>query len=119
MKRQAKNFYPLRVYRHLTTGDILNLMMCNKIMKSKFMVKNAGQIYKFSKNILGANFTDAILNNTFCKALTAGNTLAEAEKVADVYRKNNISVMFDYCAEGDIGINEHDSTLEENARIFA
>jgi len=98
MQNSAKKFYSLRVYKHLSTSNILNLMLCNKLMKSKFLVKNAGRMYKTSSAILGEGFTNAVLNSTFCKALTAGNTFEDAEKVADMYRKNNISVMFDYCA---------------------
>lgn len=75
MKNTAKNFYPLRVYKNLTTSSILNLMLCNRLMKIKPLVANSAKLYKISNSIFGSGFTNFVLNNTFCKALTAGNTL--------------------------------------------
>lgn len=89
MKNPAKNFLSLRVYRHLTTPNILNLMLCNQLMRSKFLVANAARMYRMSKFLVGPGFTNLFLNATFCKALTAGNTLEDAQKVADYFRKQS------------------------------
>lgn len=75
MANTAKKFYALRVYKQLTTPAILNLMLCNRLMKIKPLVANSARLYKYSRTILGSTITDGILNLTFCKALTAGNTL--------------------------------------------
>ena len=75
MKNTAKNFYSLRVYKQLPTPQILNLMLCNRLMKVKPLVVNSAKIYKYSTKVLGSSIPNFILNQTFCKALTAGNTL--------------------------------------------
>lgn len=75
MKNTAKSFYPLRVYKQLSTTNILNLMLCNRLMKVKPLVANSAKLYKFSRTVLGSSITNFALNQTFCKALTAGNTL--------------------------------------------
>ncbi len=110
MKNSAKSFYSLKVYKHMPTPAILNLMMCNRLMKIKPLVAKSPAMYKYSSRILGSTFTNYMLNQTFCKALTAGNTLEEAEKVAEVFRKQSthhlnldIAIILDYCAEGEIG----------------
>jgi hypothetical protein len=75
MKNSAKSFYSLRVYKQLSTPAIFNLMLCNRLMKSKRLVANAPLMYKYSNRFFGSTLTNFILNQTFCKALTAGNTL--------------------------------------------
>jgi hypothetical protein len=75
MSNIAKNFYHLRVYKQLPLGSLLNLMLCNRIMKSKPLVTHANKIYKLSNCIFGKQITNALINRTFCRALTAGNTL--------------------------------------------
>ena len=87
MKNTAKSFYSLRVYKNQSTASILNLMLCNRMMKAKPLVANAAKLYKYSKTIFGSTFTNFVLNNTFCRALTAGNTLQEASAIADTFRK--------------------------------
>lgn len=79
MKNTSKNFYSLRIYKNFTTPEIFNLMLCNKLMRIKPLVANAAKLYKVSSTVLGSNLTHVILNNTFCRALTAGNTLYEAQ----------------------------------------
>lgn len=87
MGKTAKNFYALRVYKQLTTPAILNLMLCNRLMKIKPLVANSAKLYKLSRAVLGETITNGVLNQTFCKALTAGNTLEDAQNVADSFRK--------------------------------
>ena len=91
MKNTAKSFYSLKVYKHLSTPAILNLMMCNRLMKIKPLVAKSAMLYKYSTKILGSTIPNFVLNQTFCRALTAGNTLEDAEKVADTFRKRSIS----------------------------
>ena len=50
-------------------------MMCNKIMKSKTLVSNSPYLYNLSVKLFSRKLTHFIINKTFCKALTAGNTL--------------------------------------------
>lgn len=75
MKNTAKSFYPLRVYKYLSTPAIFNLMMCNRLMKIKPLVSKSALLYKYSTKVLGSTLPNFILNQTFCRALTAGNTL--------------------------------------------
>jgi hypothetical protein len=75
MKNSAKSFYSLRVYKQISTLSIFNLMLCNRLMKSKRLVASAALMYKYSSRFLGSTITNFALNQTFCKALTAGNTL--------------------------------------------
>lgn len=89
MKNTAKSFYSLRVYKNLSTTAILNLMLCNRLMKIKPLVANSAKMYKYSKRFLGGTITHFVLNQTFCRALTAGNTLEEAENVAEQFRKQS------------------------------
>ncbi len=88
MKNTAKSFYSLRVYKNLPTSAILNLMLCNRLMKNKSLVANAANLYKYSRRVFGSGITNFMLNRTFCRALTAGNTLEEAEAVSEQFRKN-------------------------------
>lgn len=87
MKHTAKSFYNLRVYKNQSTPDILNLMLCNRLMKNKSLVAKSAKLYKYSRTIFGSTITNFVLNNTFCRALTAGNTLQEASAVSDQFRK--------------------------------
>lgn len=75
MKNTAKQFYSLRVYKHLSTPAILNLMLCNKLMKVKPLVANSAKLYKYTTKIMGSTIPNFVLNQTFCRVLTAGNTL--------------------------------------------
>lgn len=87
MKNTAKSFYALRVYKNLSTSSILNVMLCNRLMKIKPLVANASKIYNYSNKILGSTITNFALNQTFCQALTAGNTLTEADEISNKFRK--------------------------------
>ena len=75
MKYNAHFFFPLRIYKKLTLIQIFNLMMCNKIMKSKTLVSNSPYLYNLSIKLCSRKLTNFFINKTFCKALTAGNTL--------------------------------------------
>lgn len=86
MKKTAQNFYSLRVYKNLSTSAILNLMLCNRLMKIKPLVANASKLYKYSNKIFGSSITNFALNQTFCRALTAGNTLSDANSVSQKFR---------------------------------
>lgn len=98
MKHTAKSFYGLRVYKNQSTPSILNLMLCNRLMKVKPLVANSAKLYKMSRTMFGSTITNFVLNNTFCRALTAGNTLQEASAIANEFRKQDIAIILDYCA---------------------
>ncbi len=94
----------------MRTWNIVNSMICNRIMKFPSIVRQSRNIYDISSKLLSKSFVDYIITNTFCKTLTAGNTLEEANKVSDYFRKHSkilfyidIPVILDYCAEGEIG----------------
>ena len=75
MRNAVQQFSHLGVYKALSTPAIVNLMVCNRVMKIKPIVANANRLYKISRSILGSTFVDTMIQKTFCKALTAGNTL--------------------------------------------
>jgi hypothetical protein len=68
-------FKTLRIYKTMTFGNIINNIVCNRVMKFKFFVANASSLYKYSSYFVGKGFTNYCINNTFCRMLTAGNTI--------------------------------------------
>ena len=82
MNNAVKQFSHLGVYRGLTTPALLNIMLCNRVMQNKWLVANSPKLYTVSKSILGGTIVDTVIQKTFCKALTAGNTLQQAQKVS-------------------------------------
>jgi hypothetical protein len=75
MPAELIKFKHLRVYKNMTTMNIFNSMLCNRLMKMPTLVKHSRKLYNISSKLLGKGFVNAILTNTFCKILTAGNTL--------------------------------------------
>lgn len=75
MKGEAMKYVHLRVYKNLTNKELFNIMLCNRIMKVPILVNNSRFLYNLSSKIFGKTFTNYIINQTFCKALTAGNSL--------------------------------------------
>lgn len=75
MQSEILKFAHLRVYKGLTTVGLLNAMLCNRIMKRPFLVNNSRKMYQISTKLLGKRFVNSILTATFCKVLTAGNSL--------------------------------------------
>ena len=74
-------------------------------MKVPAIVANANKLYKISRSILGSTIVDTVIQKTFCKALTAGNTLEDAQEVSKMFRDQStfmliqdISIILDYCA---------------------
>ena len=74
-------------------------------MKVPAIVANANKLYKISRSILGSTIVDTVIQKTFCKALTAGNTLEDAQEVSKMFRDQgtfmliqDISIILDYCA---------------------
>ena len=86
---QLHKFTTLRVYKHMTTLNILNSMICNRIMKSPTLVKNSRAMYEFSSKILGKKIVNWFVTLTFCKTLTAGNSLTEANQISDYFRNES------------------------------
>lgn len=75
MKSTLTRFTQLRVYKNMKTSDIINSIVCNRIMKNPILVKNSRNLYEVSSKVLSKTFVDYVLTQTFCKTLTAGNTL--------------------------------------------
>lgn len=89
MQSEILKYINLRVYKNLTTPHLINAMMCNRIMKIPILVNNSRRIYDLSTKILGKRFVNAILTATFCKVLTAGNSLREADQISNYFRKQS------------------------------
>ena len=89
MPASLNKFINLRVYKSMTTLNILNSIICNRIMKFPSIVRQSRNIYDISSKLLSKKFVDYIITNTFCKTLTAGNTLEEANRVSDYFRKHS------------------------------
>lgn len=126
MQSEVLKYAKLRIYKNLSTLDLLNAMMCNRVMKKSILVENSRWMYNMSSKILGKTFTNAVVNTTFCRVFTAGNSLHEADKLADYFRKQStlyfnvdIPIILDYCAEGEIDVSMGDKGLDANAALFA
>ena len=78
MKQSASAFYALRIYKKFSTAQIINIIMCNRIMKVKPIVAHANTIYSISTKFFSQRLVNYLINKTFCQALTAGNTLKNA-----------------------------------------
>lgn len=89
MNSEIFRFVGLRVYKNMTTLNILNSMICNRIMKIPFIVRNSRTMYELSSKILTKTFVNAVVKSTFCKTLTAGNTIAEANTISEYFRKES------------------------------
>lgn len=68
-------FKVYRVYKALSVPLIINDMICNRIMKSQKFVSLSPKLYKWSCQYIGHNFTNFILQSTYCKIFTAGNSI--------------------------------------------
>jgi len=80
MKSSLSVYKGYRVYRHLSFMAIVNHMICNRIMKSKFIVEMTPSLYNVASKFPGKMITNWVVNSTFNKMLTAGNTLADLQK---------------------------------------
>ena len=74
-KITTETFKNLRVYKRLTVPLLLNDIACNRLMKLNFVVDKAPDIYRLSTHIIGKGFINAIVNATYCKIFTGGNTV--------------------------------------------
>jgi hypothetical protein len=84
-------FKQLRVYKRLSLPLLLNELACNRIMKLSSFVNAAPQIYRYSCRLLGRNFVNHIIQSTYCKIFTAGNTIQEADEASHYFRKQGNS----------------------------
>lgn len=73
----------------MTTMNLVNSMMCNRLMKMPSVVRQSRAMYDVSSKILGKKIVNTILTNTFCRILTAGNTLSEANRISDYFRQQS------------------------------
>lgn len=89
MQSEILKYINLRVYKNLSTLHLLNAMMCNRIMKQPILVNNSRRMYNLSTKVFGKKFVNAILTATFCKVLTAGNSLREADQISNYFRKQS------------------------------
>ncbi len=92
IKATLDNFKHLRIYRRLTLPFLFNDMLCNRIMKLNSLVNYAPKIYQLSCNLLGKNFVNTLLDSTYCKVFTAGNTIKEANEVSNFFRAQGIQM---------------------------
>ena len=70
--------------------------------------------------------TDSLMNTTFCRVFTGGNTLDQVVNEAEKFNKEGrydltlgINTIIDYCAEGDIKEGDNQVVNDENASLFA
>lgn len=74
-KISQEAFKQMRVYKRLSVPLILNDMICNRLMKLSYLVEKAPFVYKLSCRLLGKNFINSVIQATYCKIFTAGNTI--------------------------------------------
>ena len=89
MKASATKFYALRVYRNNSLFDIFNTLLCNRLMKFPKLVAKSDHFYSIACKIMGKTIPNYILQNTFMRLFTAGNTLKQTDSIADFYRKES------------------------------
>lgn len=94
MQSEILKYINLRVYKNLSTLHLLNAMICNRIMKKPILVSNSRRIYDLTSRIFGKTFVNAILTATFCKVLTAGNSLKQADQISDYFRKHSNNLIY-------------------------
>jgi hypothetical protein len=90
-KFSVEVFKQLRVYRRFSLPLILNDMACNRLMKLSFFVDHAPLIYRYACKLIGKNFINELLNSTYCKVFTAGNTIEEADQASEYFRSQGTS----------------------------
>ena len=71
------SFKTLRVYRKHSLTEIMNHIICNRIMKNKAIVNHSAFLYQLSSKYIGKNFTNFILQSTYAKIFTAGNSIED------------------------------------------
>ena len=75
MNTNLSYFKRLRVFVRESYGQLTRLIVCNRIMNSRFMLRNAGMFYGLTSSIMGKNLTSWVLNSTFGKVYAGGNTV--------------------------------------------
>jgi len=62
----------LRIYSHKPLLTIFNLLLCNRLLSSKTMMRNAASFYGAARYLPGKTITDWLINRTISRAFTAG-----------------------------------------------
>ena len=65
----------LRIHQRFTTLELINLIICNRIIKRKFVVDNAFAIYRAACIFPGTYITNRLLAATIGKMFTVGASL--------------------------------------------
>lgn len=80
MSTNLQLYKNLRVYRHLNFYEIINAIICNRVMKSRMLVAAAPALYKFACRFPGKAVTHFVVGNTFNRVFTGGNSLESVER---------------------------------------
>jgi hypothetical protein len=65
----------LRVYGHLSFYQIINQLVCNRLMTSKSLVAASPSLYKAACRFPGKTITNWFIGSTFNRIFTGGNQL--------------------------------------------
>lgn len=74
----------LRVYNKLTALKLANLILCNRVARSKFLTSNAEGFHQLASIFPGRWITNSFLHFTYTKLFTAGSNL-EALRKTNIY----------------------------------
>lgn len=86
-------FKLLRVYRNYTNIQLVNALMVNRAAAWPWLVANSMRLYRIACRVLGRNFTNSVVENTFGKVFTAGKTLDEVAEMSKQFQQESRFVL--------------------------
>jgi len=75
MNTKISNLKHLRVYRHLSHLQLLNHLLCNRVIKSSLLVSAAPALYRYLCYFPGKTITNFLVGSTFNRLFTLGSSL--------------------------------------------
>jgi hypothetical protein len=80
MNTNLQSYKNLRVYRHLSLLGIINHIICNRVMKSQFLVSVSPALYQAARRFPGKTITHWLIGSTFNRVFTGGNKIEGLEE---------------------------------------
>nr|QBK46536.1 proline dehydrogenase [Philasterides dicentrarchi] len=117
-KKDRLSYYSLmRIYKNHKGGQLLNLLLCNHILRYEYLVKNAEKFYLKSHKWLGGALTNAVINSSVGQVYTGGNTLENIYKIKKDLENKNVNLIINYCDEA-----QHETPsefhMDRTAKLF-
>lgn len=77
MSPKLQFYKNLRAYGHLSFYQIINQIICNRLMTSKHLVSASPYLYRAACRFPGSIITNWFIGNTFNRIFTGGNRLED------------------------------------------